>query len=410
MKKPNKVRTTFFVYQVHKFIGQGGNGFVYEAEEDGNLYAVKVLDVARANREKLKRFENEYRFCAIKRHENIIHVTDHGITDEGAPFIVMPKYDGSIRDLIGKLSEDNAFKLVLSILSGVEAAHKFGVVHRDIKPENILYRSSGNEVVLADFGIAEFGEDELYTAVETKDGTRLANFQYAAPEQRIRNGAINKTTDIYSLGLLIHEIFTNELPLGKNHKSIAKFSEKYGYLDDIVEKMLQQDSANRYQTISDIKTELSVKSKQYISTLKISKLEDIVIPSHEVDDPIVSDPMRIVDVVWDNGTLTIQLNHQPTYQWQWALRNMGSYSSVMGKGPEDFQFRGNTAIISASDGKEAQRVIDCFNQWLPKVAQAYENKLKQEAQQVERLKIQELEKKIGEEKIKKAINQSLRFQ
>lgn len=409
MKKPNEVKTTFSTYQVNQSIGQGGNGFVYEAEENSDLVAIKVLDPTRANKEKIKRFENEYRFCSTKRHENIIHVIDHGITEDGAPFIVMPKYEGSIRDLIGSLNDDESYSLILNILSGVEAAHKYDVIHRDIKPENILYRNSKSEVVLTDFGIAEFGEDELYTAVETKDGTRLANFQYAAPEQRIRGGKINQTTDIYSLGLIIHEIFTSELPLGKNHKPIAKFSEKYKYFDAIVEKMLQQESVNRYQDISEIKTEISVQSRDYIATQKISELTSTVIPSHDVDDPIVAEPMSITDVEWDNGMLIIHLNHLPNYQWQSALRNMGNFSAAMGKGPDAFNFRDKTARINASDESEAQRIIDHFKQWLPITARVYENKLKQDAQQAEQEKIRELERKIHEEQKKKSINEALKF-
>lgn len=218
--------------------------------------------------------------------------------------------------------------------------------------------------VLTDFGIAEFGEDELYTAVETKDGTRLANFQYAAPEQRIRGGEINKTTDIYALGLIIHEIFTVELPSGKNHKSIADFSDKYKYFDTIVEKMLQQEGSNRYQDISEIKTEISVQSRDYIATQKISELTSTVIPSHDIDDPIVAEPMRVTNVEWDNGMLIIHLNHLPNYQWQSALRNMGNYQSLMGRRRDAFIFRDKTARISAVDESEAQRIIDLFKPFI----------------------------------------------
>ena len=409
MKKPGQVKTTFSTYQVNSFIGQGGNGYVYGAEEDGEIVAIKVLDTSRSNKEKLKRFENEYRFCSTKRHENIISVIDHGITDDGSPFIVMPKYEGCIRRLIGSISEDKAYSLILNILNGVEAAHQYGVTHRDIKPENILHRDSQSEIVLTDFGIAEFGEDELYTAVETKDGTRLANFQYAAPEQRVRNGLINNTTDIYSLGLIINEIFTGELPLGKNHKTISQYSNKYKYFDEIVEKMLQQNSSDRYQNISEIKTEISVQSREYISTQKISALTDTVIPSHEIDDPIVSDPMKITDVEWDNGMLTIHLNHQPNYRWHWALRNMGNYSSVYGKHPDAFTFKGTTATISARDDAEAQRIIDQFKQWLPITARVHENKLRQDAEKAEQEKISELRKEIEKENKKKSINEKLTF-
>ena len=236
----------------------------------------------------IKRFKNEHQFCDQNRHDNIIRVTDHGLTENGEPFFVMPMYDGSIRDLIGLLDEDESYLLTKKLLDGIDAAHSFDAIHRDIKPENILFRNRLDKIVIADFGIAQFGEDDLFTAVETKDGTRLANFQYAAPEQRIRGGNITKSTDIYSLGLLIVEIFTGEIPFGKNHRTISSVTEKYAYLDKVVDKMLQQSSVDRYQNIEEIKSDISARGNEYIASLKISELKGIAIPTHEVDDEIFS--------------------------------------------------------------------------------------------------------------------------
>lgn len=409
LKKPKFVKTAFSNYKVIQIVGQGGNGFVYEADEDGKKVAIKILDPARATGEKLKRFENEYRFCSVKRHCNIIHVIDHGITDDDAPFFVMPLYEGSVRELIGKLNEDQCYSLVRKLIDGVEASHKYGVTHRDLKPENILYGKSREEVVLADFGIAEFGVDDLYTAVETKDGTRLANFQYAAPEQRVRNGVITMATDIYSLGLIFNEIFTGELALGKNHKIIGDVSDKYSYLDAIIERMLQQNSSSRYQQMEEVKRDMSTLSKEYISSLKISELDNTVIPAHEVDDPIVADPIRIVDVNWDKGTLNIHLNHNPNLQWQIAFQNMRNYSHITGKGPDAFKFKGSNAIISARTANQSQGIINHFKQWLPRVAQEYENKLRQDAKNAEQKKIDEVRRIKAAEEEKKTINEILTF-
>jgi serine/threonine protein kinase len=409
LKKPGTLKTAFSSYAVGQLIGQGGNGYVYEAVDDGGSIAVKILDPGRVTKEKLKRFENEFRFCAVDRHPNIIRVLEYGLTEVGTPFFTMPLYDNSIRELIGKMDEEQYFILTTEILDGVEASHKFGVTHRDLKPENILHADGGKNIVITDYGIAEFGEDELYTAVETKDGSRLANFQYAAPEQRVRGGVINSTTDIYSLGLIINELFTGELALGKNHKTISNVSEKYSYLDEVIENMLQQEKADRYQDIESIKTDISARSRKYLSALKISALNNTAVPVSEIDDRIVANPIRITDVTWDQGVLTIQLSQQPTDQWRWALLNMGGHSSVLGKGPERFQFRGNAAIISAQDGSESQSIIDHFKQWLPRVALVYENKLKQDAKNEERSKIEKLNKKITEEENKKSINASLSF-
>ena len=109
MKKPKHLRTTFASYALSDCIGEGGSGVVYRAtEESGRAVAIKILDPAKANREKLKRFENEYRFCSRNKHQNIITVLDHGLSEEQAPFFVMPLYKGSTRQLIGKLTPRDA--------------------------------------------------------------------------------------------------------------------------------------------------------------------------------------------------------------------------------------------------------------------------------------------------------------
>lgn len=409
MKKPKQLRTTFASYALIECIGEGGSGVVYGAsEENGNAVAIKILDPAKANREKLKRFENEYRFCSRNKHPNIITVLDHGLTDEQAPFFVMPLYKGSIRRLIAKLAPHDALSVFKKILDGVDAAHKQGVIHRDLKPENILSNDTGTDLVIADFGIAEFEEEEIYTAVETRDGARLANFQYAAPEQRTRGKKIDKRADIYALGLILNELFTAELAHGTNYKTIASVTSDYPYLDSLVEKMLQQDPTSRYSDIDEIKKELIARGEEHVSMQKLSKLKDSVIPASEVDDLLIADPMRIVDVDWDNGTISIELNHQPNPNWIWSLRNMGNYSSLMGKGPDSFQFVGKSARISVSSN-QVQQVIDHFKQWLPAANRVYVNKLKQDQELAEHKQREELQKRIRQEQEKADVKRKLKF-
>ncbi len=358
----------------------------------------------------MKRFENEYRFCSVKRHRNIINVVDHGLTDEGAPFFVMPLYTGSLRNLMGKLSPDECYLVVKQLLDGLEASHKLGAIHRDIKPENILYSDTEGviEIVISDYGIAEFSEEVLFTAVETKDSTRLANFQYAAPEQRIRSGSVNYTTDIYALGLVINELFTGEIPLGKDHRNVANYSEEHAYLDPIINMMLQQNQSSRPQTIEDIKRELSARRKERIALLKVSQLKKVVIPESEIDDPIVADPMKIIDAEWDQGKLTISLNHQVNKEWIWSFHNMGGHTSVMGLGPEAFQLKDNKAIVQCQS-RDAQRVINYFNEWLKTIANVYERKVIADAERARQQEQKLLESKIAAEEEKKKVNAGLSF-
>lgn len=399
---------TFSTYTLMKCIGEGGSGVVYSArEENGTEVAIKILDPAKTTKDKLKRFENEYRFCRRNKHPNIITVLDHGLSEDQAPFFVMPRYKGSIRQLIGQLTPPEALTVFEKVLDGVDAAHQQQVVHRDLKPENILANDS-TALVIADFGIAEFEEEELYTAVETKDGARLVNFQYAAPEQRTRGEKLDKRADIYALGLILNELFTTQLAHGTNYKTIASVTSDYPYLDALVERMLQKHQALRYSDIEGIKRELIARGEQHVSLQRLSKLKDTVIPTSEIDDPLIADPMRIVDVKWADGILIIVLNHHTNPNWIWSLRNMGSYSSVWAKGPDNFQFDGKEARISAGSG-QAQEVINHFKQWLPAANRVYENKVKRDQEAAEQKQRQELQRRIAQEEEKADINRKLKF-
>ncbi len=356
-------------------MGEGGAGFVYGAtDDDRKSVAIKILNPVKATTEKLKRFRNELRFCMQNKHPNIVKVLDNGITTDDHPFFVMPLYEGSLRKVIGKLSPSDAFAYFKKIIDGVDAAHKSSTVHRDLKPENILLSTSTGEIVVSDFGIADFEEDEIYSTVETKVGAHIGNYQYAAPEQRARGKQIDKRADIYALGLILNELFTSEIPHGLNFKSIGSVATDFSYLDIIVSKMLEQNPNNRYPDLDSLKYELNLKGQEYISKQKISVLNSQVIPEGEVDDLIVANPIQIVGVDWEKSVLTIELSQAPSSMWIWALNNMGGHTSALGHGPETFRFDGNKAIVHVGES-DAQRVIDFFKQWLPRVAQIYKHKL-----------------------------------
>jgi serine/threonine protein kinase len=168
--------TTFASYTSTRIIGEGGTARVYQTnDQDGQPWAVKVLDPKKASRDKLKRFQNEYIFCSKHSHSNIVTVVDHGVTlidGVKSPFFVMPLFEGSLRNLMVQgIPTENVLPLFSQILSGVEAAHMLKVIHRDLKPENCLYNARNNMLVVADFGIAHFTADELYTFVETSPHT-----------------------------------------------------------------------------------------------------------------------------------------------------------------------------------------------------------------------------------------------
>jgi serine/threonine protein kinase len=321
----------------------------------------------------------------------------------------MPLYDGSLRDLLkAGISPHKVLNYFAQILDGVEAAHIQSVVHRDLKPENILYAAGNDRLVIADFGIARFEEDELYTAVETKDSTRLANFQYAAPEQRSRGTEPDQRADIYALGLILNEMFTGEIPSGTGYKTIAKVTSDYEYLDGMIEAMMRQSPQDRISSIEEIKNQLIGRKNEFITRQRLSELKNTVVPVTELDDPLIADPPRLVNFDWDRGILTLFFQRPVNEKWVWALQNMGSHTSVWGKGPEAFGIGGDKAVIGANED-EVQRIIDYFNDWLPAANRVYEQRIRREKEETEEKRRKELERQIAEQEKRQRVLKNIKL-
>ncbi len=290
--KKDKFYTAFSEYTVVDVIGSGGSGIVYRVrDESGAVYALKSVDPSKANHQRIKRFENELHFCLKTEHPNIVKVLDWGYTtrnDTKLPFYVMPYYSETLRSLMkAGIDAQNVLPLFSQVLDGTECVHLSGVVHRDLKPENILVDPTKRLLVLGDFGIAHFSEEELHTAVETRATERLANFQYAAPEQRTKGCKVDSRADIYSLGLILNEMLTGQCPLGTEFKRIAAVAPALAYLDNMVELMIRQDPEARPQGISRVKDLLIQKQNDFIVHQRVDALKKQVVPTSEEDDPLV---------------------------------------------------------------------------------------------------------------------------
>lgn len=372
MSKRKALETAFTRYELLDVVGQGGAGTVWRATDPGGAtVAVKVLAAERANAERRKRFKNEILFGERTQHPHIVRVLDHGITAESAPFYVMPLLDSSFRDRLGAVP-DAATKLAYfdQVLSGVEAAHLQGVIHRDLKPENILFDRSRDAFVVADFGIAHFTDEELFTAVETSQHTRLANFLYSAPEQRTRGRLVDLRSDLYALGLMLNEMFTGEVPHGAGFKTVASVAPEYAWVDEVVVELLQQDPGKRPASVDAVKQQFIAKRQEFVIRQRLSSISQTVILAGDEDDPLALSPPRLVDFEWENGRLTLVLDRPVNPQWVQALQNMGSRTSLLGKGPEVFSFGGNRASVAARES-EVQHVIEYFKGWLPSATTGY---------------------------------------
>lgn len=266
LSKDQKIQSTFIEYTLIKEIGSGGNGHVWEARDiNGKAFAIKFLSPENyGNTEKYNRFRNEVAFSLFNNHENLIQICDTGSTviknrdneEIRIPFSVMSKAMCSLRDFINdktKCTNETKFQLVTDIINGLVFLHERNIIHRDLKPENILvYEENGFKAVIADLGIAHFRK---YPAVEniTSKNDRMGNRDYAAPEQRQKPYNACYASDIFSLGLIIHELFTGELAHGIRSKKIESSAPRYSFLDEIVDKSISDTSEMRFQNAIELK-------------------------------------------------------------------------------------------------------------------------------------------------------------
>lgn len=246
-----ELRTSLFVYTIGRQLGEGGNAVVYEVEREGDhrKFAAKILRrQAMGNPEKVKRFKQEVSFSLSNKHDNIVSAVDIGTTQDGMLFYVMPLAEATLRRMIEdrKLSESERVDFVRGILGGLSFLHENNVIHRDIKPENILIVNRIPKI--ADVGIAHFSEADLVTSVSTRDNERLANFRYAAPEQRKSGGLVTCATDVYSVALVIHEMMTGELAVGTGRQRIGSLFSGLGAWDVAIDKALSINPDERPQS------------------------------------------------------------------------------------------------------------------------------------------------------------------
>ncbi|MGD8860103.1 MAG: protein kinase [Myxococcales bacterium] len=203
-------------YVVEELLGVGGMGSVYRARHQfiGRHVALKFLDASLTKNERLrKRFLGEARAANQINHEHIIDITDFGETEEGIVYMVMEYLDGvSLEDEIerGPLELRRALRIALQIALGLGRAHELGVVHRDIKPGNVHLtrrRLDSDFVKILDFGVARIEQDARITGANMIVGTP----EYIAPEQ-IRSSGATPASDLYSLGCLLFEMLTGQIP------------------------------------------------------------------------------------------------------------------------------------------------------------------------------------------------------
>jgi serine/threonine protein kinase len=414
LKKPIIFETTFNQYTGIEIIGEGGAGRVYKATGDDNSsYAIKLLDPKKASRQNMKRFKNEVDFCSRNRHPNIIKVTDNGNVVEGeksTPFYVMPLYTTSLRKLLAAgIPPEKVLYYFTQLLDGVEAAHLLHVVHRDLKPENILYDQTQDRLLIADFGIAHFEVEDLYTAAETSPNDRLANFQYAAPEQRPRGVKVDHLADIYALGLILNEMFTGLVPYGTRYKTIGEVAPDFAYLDELVTEMLDQSVERRTKSIEEVKRQLIGRGDKFATLQRLDKLKQTVVPVTDIDDPLVINPPTLIRAKYIEGVLNLYLSQPVNDKWIEEMHHLqGRYGFVTKAPPEAFEILGDRAAKRANED-DLQRIIDHFKEWLTIANGQYERRIRTEHQAELERQRREMQAQIEELKRQKRIQANLKI-
>lgn len=253
-------------YEIIEEIGSGGMAYVYKARDIvlNRFVAIKVLkEEFTKDQDFIDKFKQESMSAARLNHKNIVNIYDTGV-DEDIYFIVMELVTG--RTLSEMIEEENpipvgkVLDISLQICEALEHAHSNGVVHRDIKPHNILVNKY-NLVKVADFGIARAVTNKTIT---NNDNT-LGSVNYLSPEQA-RGGYVDEKSDIYSLGIVMYELLTGELPFkGDSPISIAlkHVNERVmapslinkdvsSRVDEIVLKCTNNKSTMRYNSVSEV--------------------------------------------------------------------------------------------------------------------------------------------------------------
>jgi serine/threonine protein kinase len=216
-------------YEIESEIGRGGMGVVYRARDTrlNRVVALKCLppEFSRDDDRK-RRFVQEARAACAVNHPAIAQIFDVDETEDGL-FIVMELVEGrTVRDLLRGQELDvlGALEITMQVASGLAKAHEGGVIHRDIKADNIIVTPDGHAKIL-DFGLAKLLDSgstsadgatvlsQMETAVRTRVGVVVGTLQYMSPEQA-RGHAVDPRSDVFSLGVVLYEMVTGQLPFG----------------------------------------------------------------------------------------------------------------------------------------------------------------------------------------------------
>jgi tRNA A-37 threonylcarbamoyl transferase component Bud32 len=254
-------RPTVIGYDILEELGRGGMGVVYKARHArlDRLVAIKILPAEVSDEPAFaERFAREARALAKLNHPHIVSIYDFGQAGAQSYFIMEYVEGANLRQRLraGRLQPQEALQIIARICDALEYAHEEGIVHRDIKPENILLDKKGR-VKIADFGLVKLVARKTAQYTLTGPWQVVGTPHYMAPEQMDADPILDHRADIYSLGVMLYEMLTGQLPLGRfpppSHKAPVD-----GRVDQLVLRALEREPERRYQQVSEMKAALAV--------------------------------------------------------------------------------------------------------------------------------------------------------
>ncbi|HXV59087.1 MAG TPA: protein kinase, partial [Vicinamibacteria bacterium] len=259
-------------YEIRRVLGSGGMGMVFQAldRDLDEPVALKVLrpEIATMDPTMVERFKTEIRVARRITHRNVVRTFDFGDAD-GIKFISMEFVQGmTLKQLIrtkGALPLGVGLQIAKQACAGLRAAHEQGVVHRDVKPQNIMLTPQG-DVKIMDFGIVRDPE----RSSTTQTGLIMGTPDYMSPEQAQGQGGLDPRSDIYSLGVVLFEMFTGDVPFSGTPFAVAMKHVREEppppraanpslpvAMEEIVLRCLKKKPVERYARVSDLAADLN---------------------------------------------------------------------------------------------------------------------------------------------------------
>jgi serine/threonine protein kinase/dienelactone hydrolase len=312
-------------YKIIDVVGKGGMGIVYKAEDTKlkrNVALKFMPPELTKDKEAKDRFVIEAQAAAALSHPNIC--TIHEINEEeGKSFIAMEYVEGqSLRNKIdrGPIEIGEAVDIAIQVAEGMEQAHKKGIVHRDIKSANIMVTDEGQAKIM-DFGLAKVKGGTLLT----REGTTLGTVAYMSPEQA-RGEEVDQRTDIWSLGIVLYEMLSGQLPFMGDREASILYSVVHeeakpvsawnpnipSEIQQIINCALKKKPEARYQSAVDLLKDL----QKYKDSLKAEELGAFSVRSflRKIRKPIVAIPALLI-IAAITITLVWFFNRQAKIHW-----------------------------------------------------------------------------------------------